>query len=128
MGERIFNHTAHKALWDWLSKNPEKQKWDWPEWEENGGLYPIATNFCFACNYSLVGYDDLFDAKELCKCCPLEWPGADLKNIEPDSSPCEDSIYGRWRKKHDYSKSYAEASMLSEQIRDLPIRNGVKCV
>lgn len=37
-------------LWDWLAKNPDKKKSDWPEWEENGGKYNAFDN-CFACEF-----------------------------------------------------------------------------
>ena len=30
---RHFNQTCHKALWNWLSRNPTKGKHEWPAWE-----------------------------------------------------------------------------------------------
>ena len=46
-----FNHTGHKKIWDWLSKNPDKTKYDWEGWKHNGGQYEVSENFCFACEY-----------------------------------------------------------------------------
>lgn len=46
-----FNHTGQKKIWDWLSKNPDKTKYDWEGWKHNGGQYEVSENFCFACEY-----------------------------------------------------------------------------
>lgn len=42
-----FNHTGHKELWDWLSKNPDQYKDNWEGWKHNGGQYEVSENFCF---------------------------------------------------------------------------------
>lgn len=38
-------------LWDWLAKNPDKAKDDWPKWKRNGGHYEEIFEDCFACAY-----------------------------------------------------------------------------
>ena len=59
----VFNWTAHKALWNWLSKNPGKRKSEWPGWVDNGGKVDYAISFCFACGFSGSN----------CRRCPLDW-------------------------------------------------------
>ena len=63
MKAKYFHHTAHKALWNWLSKNPKRYKAEWPGWSRNGGKVYLGMSACLACNYS--AYD--------CKGCPLVW-------------------------------------------------------
>jgi hypothetical protein len=58
---------AHRELWDWLSRNPDKWKRHWPGWRENGGKFS-AGNSCFACAYA--GFDEY--AEPRCEHCPLD--------------------------------------------------------
>ena len=39
MNKKIFNHTGHKELWNWLANNPTMEKTDWEDWSYNGGKY-----------------------------------------------------------------------------------------
>lgn len=108
-----FNHSAHIRLWDWLSKNPDKMKKDWPEWEENGGEeIEHAQSYCFACDYAASKNDGVN-----CDCdyCPLVWP---------DGFGCTDAgnLFDYW-----YWAYGNEKSALAKQIRDLPIKEGVEC-
>ena len=48
--EEALQHCV--ALWEWLAKNPSKDKEDWPEWKKNGGKFQ-ARSYCFACEFSL---------------------------------------------------------------------------
>ena len=48
---RKFLIKAHRRLWDWLAKNPEASKRDWPEWETNDGKISIFHNECSACEW-----------------------------------------------------------------------------
>lgn len=120
MSELVFDHTAHKKLWDWLSKNPCERKEDWPGWCDNGGSYSHPVNLCFACDYAYNGYACLerFDWDRICLHCPIEWPGGGY---------CEESVYGEWSGMIPYSSLLSNATSLAERIRDLPIREGVKC-
>lgn len=109
--ERVFNHTAHKALWNWLSENPDKEKSDWPGWEWNGGKHKdTRTNLCFACMYDneIEGY---------CYNCPLDWPNG-MECVSDD-----DSLYPNWH----FCQDLQRRAELAAQIRDLPVREGVKC-
>ena len=110
--DKVFNHTAHRELWDWLSKNPDVPKENWPKWEENGGEYQEETgHYCFACYY-----DDTecsFNS-DIPNNCPLEWPG---------NSRC----YSGTRLFHVWVGSEeSERAALAEQIRDLPVKPDVK--
>lgn len=110
-----FNHTAHKELWDWLAKNPDKNKYDWPGWGFNGGKH-VATRGCFACKYVVYRYG--WDKKDDCENCPLVWPN----DIYCDENS-DESLYGAWRNETDLKKR----SELARQIRDLPVWEGVEC-
>lgn len=60
---------AHRELWDWLSKNPGKNKDDWPGWESvntfsaefKGKLIPFR---CFMCAW--------YEHNGGCYMCPLD--------------------------------------------------------
>lgn len=119
MKATVFNHTGHKELWDWLSKNPTMDKEQWPGWEYNGGTYKYATNSCFACDYSWGAYSETeeYDPSVLCKLCPIKWSGTD---------DCEKSIYREWYEAL-YRKRYDKTAKLAAEIRDLPVKEGVIC-
>lgn len=114
----VFNHTAHVALWDWLSENPDKQEKEWPEWAWNGGEYYDAptpfNNKCFCCMY--VDY-----LNESCNACPLVWPH-DRKCGE--SNDYGIGLFDEWHSEADPQRR----SELAAQIRDLPVREGVECI
>ena len=42
----------HYELWDWLSKNPDKQKKNWFELEQNKNK--SAYKDCYACEFTLL--------------------------------------------------------------------------
>ena len=111
--ETVFNHTAHKALWNWLSKpeNAMKIKEDWPEWKFNGGNVGVVFNLCFACEYA----QELSDYNA-CRHCPLIWP---------NNNPCREfrGLYAQWCEEHPIKRT-----KLAAQIRDLPVKQGVKCI
>lgn len=110
-----FNHTAHKELWDWLARNPDKEKKDWPGLGVNGGKYIGVLCYCFACEY-----DSIFMPFD-CSHCPLVWPNNVICNdVLPDGSL---SLYKKWDGETDLKKR----SELARRIRDLPVREGVEC-
>jgi hypothetical protein len=110
-----FKHIGHYLLWDWLSKNPCKEKFEWPGWKSNGGEYEDIENYCFACC-----------ANNLSDChpsCPLIWP-----EFSRGKDSCGDLCFD-WS----YSGRYGDNDIdkrtkLAQQIRDLPVREGVKCI
>lgn len=114
MSEHIFNLTGHRELWDWLSKNPGKGEEEWPRWihYEGGDLDGGKFN-CFACVYAT------HNGTLECGNCPLIWPKGDYRG-------CENDIYNDWYSAIDRG-SYQVASLLAEEIRDLPVKPGVKC-
>ena len=118
--EKVFNHTAHKALWNWLSKNPDKEKIEWPGWEWNGGKYDDSIrNGCFACMYTFNPYEGNIN----CHKCPVIWP---------DNIRCnycnEEGYVGLYIKYMEENLDFPRRSELAAQIRDLPVREGVKCI
>ena len=110
--DAVFNHTAHKALWNWLAENPGKQKIDWPGWVINGHEDNINyCYYCFACDYD----DEIFGD---CEACPLQWPD------KPGCGECA-NLYVRWYKR---TASVIEKSKLAQQIANLPVKEGVKTI
>jgi len=110
MEERVFNHSAHIALWDWLANNPFCSKEDWPGWKQSND---IAKN-CFACEFT---WDSDF---MFCNLCPLVWPSESAKCLG------DNSLFEEWE-----GTGFDEEggrSYLASIIRDIPVRPGVKCI
>lgn len=106
-----FNHTAHKALWNWLAENPHMEKEDWPGWEENGGHFS-AWSDCFACDY------DIDSPLALCGACPLDW------GVFSHTYCCKSAAYGQWCDEELGTKLRSD---LARQIANLPVKPGVEC-
>lgn len=109
---KIFNLTAHKALWNWLSMNPEKEKQDWPGWKKNGGKCEKQSSNCFACEWSI----GVLLKEPICTNCPLLWNRNGFCGVD----------YMEWSEAKYMDNDYKLASKLAEKIRDLPIREGVE--
>lgn len=114
-----FNYTGHKALWDWLSKNPDKTKDDWEGWKYNGGQYEVPKSFCFACKYAYENNDGDDYCIRYCYRCPLVWP-YDIK--------CGESILSLYQGWTSEPPILQLKSKLAAQIRDLPVRDGVEFI
>jgi len=69
-----------RDMWDWLADNPEREKEDWPGWEEVGRML----DNCPCCEYTCQQVGDF------CDHCPLYyyWPENDCGS---DNSP-----FRRW--------------------------------
>ena len=103
---RVFNHTAHKELWTWLSENPEKGKGDWPGWDNTG----LILNLCFACEYLCAA----------CSSCPLLWP-----KVKGEGRVCHSGgLYEKWV----ISRDVESRSSLALQIANLPVKEGVETI
>lgn len=98
-------------LWDWLSKNPDKSKYDWFALDKNRGLE--AVNNCFACE---------FDSKikgHACRACPIICD-------ETNNKSCLGGLYEKYSDAkidyHTYKTSIFRDRVieLAKQIRDLP--------
>ena len=105
---RIFNHTAHKELWNYLAENPTKHKKDWPGWEINGGEYSEVVGHCFACEFTIA---------VICYNCPLIWPSGCCTGYN--------GLYSEWAKE---GISLEERTSLALKIANLPVRNGVETI
>lgn len=108
----------HRQLWDWLSKNPDKKKKDWPGWELIKRDYPeayattsIQSVRCFAC---LVTCEMMNNS---CYLCILEWPGHDCEEMELNKDL--DGLFSLWVRA--YGNPFI-CSYIATQIRDLPVR------
>lgn len=103
----------HYELWDWLSKNPDNNKYDWFALDKNRRT--IVSNSCFACQFDLEAAGD-----KPCTRCPI---GSGKAVI---GGSCLGGLYERYMKaKSNYrisktSDLRAEVVELAKQIRDLP--------
>lgn len=92
----------HYELWDWLSKNPDKEKEDWFALEQNRDKSAHA--HCFACEVAL-----LISGTEsrMCDYCPL---------CDDTKKGCLNGLYDWW-----WGTYYAPSlrAKFAEQIRDL---------
>ena len=73
----------HRQLWDWLAKNPGKDKNQWPEWQWNGGEFMEVEFECFLCEYMVEGVLGCDDG------CPVEWPGGKCASWNYTTRKCE---------------------------------------
>ena len=108
MCKRVFNHTLHKELWNWLSENPTKTKFDWPKWKKLRKK-PIPTNYCFACEAASC---------KSCENCPLDW--GDRCSCISLNSP-----YNKYMAAQKY-RDYTLASAYAKQVAELPLREGIE--
>ena len=84
--DKRTNEQLHRALWRWLAETG-KYKWEWPEWESNGGKIGDVDEYCFACYERNVD----IGCKDLC---PIKWPY--LKYKRGDECMQESSPYTAW--------------------------------
>ena len=129
MDKPVFNHTAHKELWNWLAKHPTKNKRAWPGWKNNGGEYDKPINLCFACDSA--DKDKTYGCP-VCDSCPLVWPFGCCQNL-PRSWPgllpfpiSRRELYAKWNGTS--INSHRTRTKLALQIANLPVREGVKCI
>jgi hypothetical protein len=116
-------HAYHIEMWDWLARNPEREKDSWPGWDN---FTEFARMLCFACEEAGDRWGEP-ESPEKCDYCPLEWP--------PDmNDSCEEgSLYFCWCDLGDHYKFYpeeeyvlAERAEIAAQIRDLPWKGKTK--
>lgn len=110
MAGRIFELTKHRELWDWLSKNPDMDKRDWPGWKKYAIRDAWTLNYCFACK---AARDQL-----------ASWPASSAYEMEkncredcPLQLGCQrkKSLYDRWY----YAQTRSKRKRLAEKIRDI---------
>jgi len=106
----------HRELWGWLADNPNKQKWDWPEWKVMGGGMGFIDNYCFCCAYA---GDTLDGERKNCKNCLLVWPGESCQYSSDDET--DENMYGLFEEWISV-RTDKKRSKLAKQIRDLPVR------
>lgn len=100
----------HYELWDWLSKNPDKEKEDWFALDKNKGIK--VAHDCFACQFDN-------EIAGCCRACPLICD-------ETNNKSCLGGLYEKYANaKGDYyirktSSSRDKVIELAKQIRDLP--------
>jgi len=100
----------HFKLWDWLTKNPDKNTWDWPGWKDkdNKEYFPIPGNFlCLyygyfrsISSYYLVGcYDCILARTYHRSCC------------------ADDSIHYKWKYEKNINKRIKYAKLIRDVVK-----------
>lgn len=108
---RVFRQDLHKELWEWLARNPQKHKYQWPRWSQNRGSIDAGKFFCVACFFN-TEHKKPSDPVGECTCCPICINGRDtLKG-------CMGGLFEKWFLETDLVKK-AEVARI---IRDLPVR------
>ena len=96
---------GHRELWDWLHKNPEYEKEDWPGWWETYNDYNCM-NECFFCEYwSEHGKGREHACEEECI---ADW-GEDGDCI---------SLFDAWS----FEESEEKRAEYAKRMRDIPIK------
>ncbi len=72
-------------LWDWLAKNPDKEKRDWVGWKTRRGKSEYVESHCFACGFN---YEYKDHCGEDCIVPVFRYKG--------DGCEHEDSPFGAW--------------------------------
>lgn len=94
----------HYELWNWLAKNPDECKANWPGFEDVG---EYIEEYCFACHFD-AEMAILNNSEDACDYCPLG----------KDNIGCaDDGLYVKW---YDEYYDMVKKSKLAERIRDLP--------
>lgn len=113
---RVFNHTLHKQMWNWLANHPDCEKEEWPGLqalpEKQIMEFAMYHYCCFAC--WVAGNDDRNTRRDMgaiCKSCPLDW-GAEA---------CWDDgeLYDAWIFA---GCDYDERKDIARQIAELPLK------
>lgn len=97
----------HRRQLIWMSKNPDQDRWDWPEWSRQGGWLHDVHNHMFPCEAS-IQKNAVNSVRHIsCKSCPLDWHTKDaayctkkeLRKIFCLGWP-DDSVYHVWAVKN----------------------------
>lgn len=114
---RVFNRTAHNALWAWLAENPGCIKDDWPGWDELGlsdeQKSTMHEHFnCFAC--LTAGYCKTARlGTDVCCTCPIQWYGEDCFD--------DGRLFGIYSDAQE-DENYELATHVALAIANLPVR------
>ena len=120
-----FNLTAHREMWLWLAKHPDKNKWDWPGWKYNGGTYEMDVAFrdCFACEYAGKKPDKPYE-QECCRC-PLIWVRGNGMPMVPQPYMCENGgCYEAFKN----SGAIKLRPRFATMVANLKVREGVETI
>lgn len=90
----IFRHYKHVKLWLWLYDNPDKDKRDWPGWDNCGHVQGL----CFACEYAYIKRMGDNYKHNSCYYCPFKIMDEKFTNSisSSDSRNCLKSKFIAW--------------------------------
>ena len=105
---KVFHHSLHKRMWDYISTHPGTSKLDSLEIFTQEEIEKLGKYLNPACEY--VGNSD-------CGKCPFNVDGKYWQLME-----CMNGLYGKWLSEEDQTKRM----QLAAKISDLPIRDSIK--
>lgn len=99
----------HRELWDWMYKNPSRDKREWPKWKHNGGPYEGNSIDCFLCDW--VEQTSGMGCTSVHSDCLLDWS---------PTTNCLDhgSYFDKWLN----SMTPKAKKKYAKLIRDLPLK------
>lgn len=111
---------AHYRLWDWLSKNPGKDKKDWPGWDATTPLCGIfqgkrIKHRCFMCEWYAA------DHRGGCDACAITHKHGYKCFDDPCGDPdAANGLFARWcyAMGEGAKPDYEEACRIAAEIRD----------
>ena len=117
-------YAEHRALWDWLAKNPEKNFKDaWPGWKDIS--FPVR-HLCVACEFGYHISGSIFPLAR-CNNCLLDWGGEDNKccefvSCDRKEGVCHENLNGyfhKWRNaRSEYNAHMGHKTGVSSRLLD----------
>jgi len=100
-----------RKLWRWLAEDCNRQKKQWPGWEDNGGNVKRCKYDCPLCEYvkgQMIIKKEQYDNEFLnCKYCPFQWPEEE-NCLFSHESPYLLWAYGNKKDRKIYAKHISE--------------------
>jgi len=102
----------HKELWDWLSKHPNAEKYQWPKWKN----FPYISHDCFLCAYAREQQLNTNSFASKCYFCIAK----DGWGYDALCNHCEDvySIFTLWKRSDHFPKLKREFAKLIRDVCD----------
>lgn len=118
-GKHYTNHEAHKLLWEWLAKNPDKDKQDFFKTYCKREILP--KNFCYACEEALGRCKVSSTKGSMCTKCPIKkWREYSHYTIGCACINAPDNLYSDWSLTDPYGEeNLKKLNQLAAEIADL---------
>lgn len=111
--KNVFNHTAHKALWNWLADHPDKSKTDY---FVLNNITEIPYDYCYACDYDIEAE---IPVRRCCNCPLIGWGAERCYNIDGLYDEYLDTLL---------AQDEEEGRKVALKIANLPVKEGVETI